>query len=119
VRGVAVLNVFESTVTLLGLFLYDKHKAKLAKAGDKDNNPSVGWGFVLVLLFQAVIFIQTVLYVLNDATIGFFYSHHNDLFNLVFIYIIPNGFWLLFPFIATIVLGSQVSRSVSVKAHAN
>jgi len=137
VRAIAITNVIESTATLFGLYLYDRHKSALnalpasgaangyangaanGKAAAAPSGLTVGWGLLIIVLFQCVIFIQTVLYALNDAVLGFHYSHHNDLTNLVLIYIIPNGFWLLFPLLATIVLGGQIARSVSVKDHQN
>ncbi|GME54129.1 hypothetical protein GTA08_BOTSDO03529 [Neofusicoccum parvum] len=57
---------------------------------------------------------KTVLYWLNEYWSGFENIGHNDLMSLVFLWIIPNGLWLIFPTYMIYVFGGEIVQGLEV-----
>ncbi|ODM23745.1 hypothetical protein SI65_01334 [Aspergillus cristatus] len=55
---------------------------------------------------------KTVLYWLNEAFSGFENIGHNDILTLIFLWIIPNGVWIIFPSYNIYVMGSEIAASL-------
>ncbi|OJJ47631.1 hypothetical protein ASPZODRAFT_131177 [Penicilliopsis zonata CBS 506.65] len=55
---------------------------------------------------------KTVLYWLNELFSGFDNIGHNDLTTLVFLWIIPNGLWIVFPSYNIYTLGAEILSSL-------
>ncbi|EEP77222.1 conserved hypothetical protein [Uncinocarpus reesii 1704] len=66
--------------------------------------------FSLLVVFSASVMTlsKTILYGLNEAYSGFKSVGHNSLAALIFLWIIPNGFWIVFPSLATYFLGKEI-----------
>ncbi|KAJ9129900.1 hypothetical protein NKR19_g10143 [Coniochaeta hoffmannii] len=58
-------------------------------------------------------FSKTVLYWLNEYYSGFDNIGHNSLASLVWLWIIPNGLWLVFPCYMIYSLGSEIVDALS------
>ncbi|KAF2151006.1 hypothetical protein K461DRAFT_228107 [Myriangium duriaei CBS 260.36] len=59
---------------------------------------------------------KTVLYWLNEAFSGFEGLGHNDFVTLFFLWLIPNGAWIVFPVYMTYVFGSEILEGLSIAA---
>ncbi|KAE8149640.1 hypothetical protein BDV25DRAFT_155975 [Aspergillus avenaceus] len=55
---------------------------------------------------------KTILYLLNEVFSGFDNIGHNDIMTLIFLWIIPNGLWIVFPSYNVYVLGSEIVSSL-------
>ncbi|EKG17152.1 hypothetical protein MPH_05606 [Macrophomina phaseolina MS6] len=55
---------------------------------------------------------KTVLYWLNEAWGGFDNIGHNDAVSLVFLWVIPNGLWLIFPTYMIYVFGGEIVQGL-------
>ncbi|KAB8260650.1 hypothetical protein BDV32DRAFT_122820 [Aspergillus pseudonomiae] len=55
---------------------------------------------------------KTVLYWLNEAFSGFDNIGHNDAVTLIFLWIIPNGLWIVFPGYNMYTLGAEIVASL-------
>lgn len=55
---------------------------------------------------------KTILYWLNEVFSGFANIGHNDTLTLIFLWIIPNGLWIVFPSYNIYVLGSEIISSL-------
>ncbi|KAK2732886.1 hypothetical protein FQN57_002452 [Myotisia sp. PD_48] len=64
----------------------------------------------LVVVFSATLMTlsKTVLYHLNEVFSGFNNIGHNDLKTIIFLWMLPNGLWIVFPSIISYVLGKEV-----------
>uniref|UniRef100_A0A7R9UZE2 EXPERA domain-containing protein n=1 Tax=Chlamydomonas euryale TaxID=1486919 RepID=A0A7R9UZE2_9CHLO len=65
-------------------------------------------GDLLAFGSQLTTFWKTLLYGLNDVCRKEPWTAHSDPFNMVFFYLIPNGFWLVLPALAVGQLGSRL-----------
>ncbi|KAK0285061.1 hypothetical protein LTR35_005263 [Friedmanniomyces endolithicus] len=61
-------------------------------------------------------FSKTVLYWLNEAFSGFDNIGHNDTMSLIFLWIIPNGAWLVFPTYMMYVFGQEILQGLVTAA---
>ncbi|KAF2433229.1 hypothetical protein EJ08DRAFT_584285 [Tothia fuscella] len=59
---------------------------------------------------------KTLLYWLNEYHSGFAHIGHNDFVSLLFLWIIPNGAWILFPTYMTYVFGSEIFQGLEMAA---
>ncbi|KAE8383616.1 hypothetical protein BDV26DRAFT_251309 [Aspergillus bertholletiae] len=68
----------------------------------------------LLVVYSAslVTFSKTVLYWLNEALSGFDNIGHNDVITLIFLWIIPNGLWIVFPGYNIYALGAEIVASL-------
>lgn len=56
---------------------------------------------------------KTLLYWFNEAFSGFDNIGHNSLFNLIVLWVIPNGAWIVLPGYMIYVLGKEILESMS------
>ncbi|OKL60629.1 hypothetical protein UA08_04164 [Talaromyces atroroseus] len=66
--------------------------------------------FALLVAYAASVatFSKTILYWLNELFSGFANIGHNSLSNLIFLWIIPNGMWIVFPAYMIYVFGGEL-----------
>ncbi|KAL3423619.1 hypothetical protein PVAG01_05366 [Phlyctema vagabunda] len=117
------LNVVETSMYIYYLYVlyaYGKPSAapgrgapKPAKVGflgeQRSLNGRTGAVAVLVAFSAAVMTVsKTVLYWLNEYYSGFDNIGHNKLIDLIFLWIIPNGAWLILPSYMIYVCGSEI-----------
>ncbi|KAH0844164.1 hypothetical protein AYO21_02084 [Fonsecaea monophora] len=69
-----------------------------------------GVATAVVVLFSAAVMTlsKTILYWLNEYFSNFANIGHNSLYNLVFLWVIPNGLWLIFPAYMIYLLGKEM-----------
>ncbi|KAJ1028594.1 hypothetical protein NDA16_001760 [Ustilago loliicola] len=102
----SLMNVAESFLNLLYVYLVH------LKATPGSIAVAPIWGLVAVTMT----FSKTVLYVLNDYCCGWCKTGHNDWNTLIFLYILPNGLWLLFPAIIGFIFVRELSITLKVAA---
>ncbi|EHY54566.1 hypothetical protein HRR83_004313 [Exophiala dermatitidis] len=83
-----------------GFFLGEEHRAV--------RGPGVAKAVVVLFSAAVMTLSKTVLYWLNEYFSGFANIGHNTLGNLILLWIIPNGLWLVFPSYIIYVLGSEM-----------
>ncbi|KAJ9609163.1 hypothetical protein H2200_006935 [Cladophialophora chaetospira] len=79
--------------------------------GEEENSVrGPGVAKAVLYLFSAAVMTlsKTVLYWLNEYFSGFANIGHNSAYNLVFLWIIPNGLWLIFPIYIIYLLGAEI-----------
>ena len=54
---------------------------------------------------------KTVLYALVEAASGFRHTAHNNAFDLVLLYTLPNGLWIVFPALIVATLARAKSKT--------
>ncbi|KAK4246918.1 hypothetical protein C7999DRAFT_14994 [Corynascus novoguineensis] len=108
--GQSVMNAVETLLYLVYLGLWYAYGQPPAPGARRAVGGRVGGLAVLVGFSAAVMTIsKTVLYWLLEYLSGFDNIGHNDLFRLVFLWIIPNGAWIIVPLIFMIFgLGSEL-----------
>ncbi|OBT59962.1 hypothetical protein VE03_10523 [Pseudogymnoascus sp. 23342-1-I1] len=127
--ALAFMNLIETAgyFTYLGLLLkFGKHS--VAHGRGEPNNP--GWlgkqrsltgekaacaalvGYSSAILTLA----KTMLYWLNEYYSGFENIGHNTLPDLILLWIIPNGAWLVLPAYISYVMGSEIVEGLSITA---
>ncbi|OAL28403.1 hypothetical protein AYO22_02857 [Fonsecaea multimorphosa] len=86
--------------TLQGFFLGERKKSV--------SGPGVATAVVVLFSAAVMTLSKTVLYWLNEYFSDYANVGHNSLFNLVFIWLIPNGLWLIFPTYIIYVVGKDM-----------
>ncbi|KAK3110677.1 hypothetical protein LTR53_014793 [Teratosphaeriaceae sp. CCFEE 6253] len=71
---------------------------------------------VLAFATASLTFFKTVLYWLLEAFSGFDNIGHNDTMRLVFLWIIPNGAWLVLPLYMMFVFGREILQGLEAAA---
>jgi len=80
----------------------------------------IGASAVLVAFSASVMtFSKTVLYWLNEYFSGFENIGHNKFWDLIILWIIPNGAWLVLPVYMIYVLGAEIFQGLSVASGNN
>jgi len=96
----SILNILETFLNLTYLYL--------AHAASSPGAPVVGLASALLTLGK------TVLYWLQEYCCGGCSVGHNDARTLFFLWLVPNGFWLLFPSLIVVRLGKDIVSSLRV-----
>ncbi|KAK0631057.1 hypothetical protein B0T17DRAFT_529979 [Bombardia bombarda] len=110
------LNAVETLMYLAYVGLWYRHGQVLpagAAAGQRAQERAVAGragALAVVVGYSAAVMTlsKTVLYWMNEYFSGFDNIGHNDLFRLVFCFIIPNGLWLLYPSYMIYDMGSEI-----------
>ncbi|KAL8673602.1 MAG: hypothetical protein Q9168_002000 [Polycauliona sp. 1 TL-2023] len=112
------LNIPE-TIGYLGylyiFWMYGEGQWALAKG--QRRSIGGGWGgFACLLGFSASLltFGKTVLYALNEHFSDYRYVGHNSFSRLVFLWIIPNGAWVVVPAYMIYVFGTDILQGLSI-----
>ncbi|KIV89345.1 hypothetical protein PV10_08920 [Exophiala mesophila] len=73
----------------------------------------------VIILFSATIMTlsKTVLYWLNEYYSGFANIGHNSAWNLGWLWILPNGLWLVFPTVLIYLLGCEIINGLDGSPH--
>ncbi|KAI9692715.1 MAG: hypothetical protein M1820_009420 [Bogoriella megaspora] len=117
------LNVVESLGYLVYLWIVSKFGKNVAEKG-KEVPKTVGlgwlgegravsgrwaaWAVLIAFGTSLMTLSKTVLYWLNESYSGFENIGHNTTPDLIFMWIIPNGLWLIFPAYMTYVYGLEI-----------
>ncbi|EFX02034.1 hypothetical protein CMQ_2083 [Grosmannia clavigera kw1407] len=115
----AVLNVVETALYLGYIGIWSRcRKTDSTSDGVVQTVQTVGGragARALLMLFAAAVMTlsKTVLYWLNEYFSGFANIGHNDIVSLVFLWIIPNGLWIVFPAIMTYKTGSEIVTALA------
>ncbi|KAK4214291.1 hypothetical protein QBC37DRAFT_157374 [Rhypophila decipiens] len=120
------MNLIESLlyIAYLGLW-YRNAQPTGQKLAERVVSGRLGALAALIGFSAAVMTVsKTVLYWLNEGFSGFDNIGHNTLSNLIFLWIIPNGLWLVFPSYMIYEFGADIVRgldqasgsSVSIKS---
>jgi len=123
------LNIIESLMYVYYLYiLYTFGKQSKAQGRGASKVSNVGFlgqqrfvdgqkGAVAVLVaFSAAVMTvsKTVLYWMNEYYSGFENIGHNSLVDLIFLWIIPNGAWLVLPSYMIYVTGSEILQGLTI-----
>jgi len=128
-----LLNVVETSMYLYYLYILYAYGKQATGHGRGAPNPAIA-GFlgqqrslggqkgVIALLVgytAAVMTVsKTVLYWMNEYYSGFENIGHNSLTNLIFLWIIPNGAWLVLPAYIIYVTGSEIVQGLTIASGA-
>ncbi|KJR81400.1 uncharacterized protein SPSK_01235 [Sporothrix schenckii 1099-18] len=104
-----VLNLIETTLYLAYVYVWWTRGQPVVAGGRKGlvGRPAA-WAVTLVLSSAVMTLSKTVLYWLNEYFSGFDNIGQNDIYALIFLWIIPNGLWLVFPTYMVYRIGSEV-----------
>ncbi|KAL8726210.1 MAG: hypothetical protein Q9181_006140 [Wetmoreana brouardii] len=76
-----------------------------------------GWGGLACLFgfsLSLVTFSKTVLYALNEHFSGYHYIGHNASGPLFFLWILPNGFWIVLPAYMIVAFGTDILQGLAI-----
>ncbi|OJD25697.1 hypothetical protein ACJ73_02928 [Blastomyces percursus] len=121
----SLMNLVETASYLFYLFVLfnygtasnhkDKNKSKSASFFDSRRSIGGKLGAIALLVaFSASVMTvsKTVLYGLNEACSGFDNVRHNSFWILIFLWIIPNGLWIVFPSYASFYFGNEILNAI-------
>ncbi|KAI1771311.1 hypothetical protein F4818DRAFT_429685 [Hypoxylon cercidicola] len=93
------LNVVETAMYCLYLYLYYTAGVRVARSSSTKVLTGRPAAVAVLTVFSASVMTlsKTVLYWLQEFFSDFEHVGHNNLYDLIVIWIIPNGFWLIFP----------------------
>ncbi|KAK4943578.1 hypothetical protein LTR10_016872 [Elasticomyces elasticus] len=116
----ASLNAVETAMYIYYLTVLFNHGGKdffvfrnlneFLKGSDESTIAGPDIGKAVLVLFSAAVMTlsKTILYWFNEYFGGFANIGHNTPWNLVLLWIIPNGLWILFPIYMIYVLGQEM-----------
>ncbi|KAJ5246166.1 hypothetical protein N7468_001149 [Penicillium chermesinum] len=123
-----VLNLVETVAYAYYLWIVYRHGATVASGrGAPKQQKGLVWlltgekvvagqtgAIALLIAYSASVMTlsKTVLYWLNEYFSDFSNIGHNDALSLVFLWIIPNGLWLVFPSYSIYTLGAEILSSL-------
>ncbi|KAI1417686.1 hypothetical protein F5Y13DRAFT_151599 [Hypoxylon sp. FL1857] len=108
------LNVVETAMYLVYLWVYFRSGVNVKGRATKVVSGRPAAVGVLIAFSAAVMTLsKTVLYWLNEYFSGFDNIGHNSLPDLIILWIIPNGLWLIFPSYIIYVLGSEIVEGLT------
>lgn len=109
------LNFIETSMYLAFLYLWQAYGRPVEGAGFTSKSSRKGvvgrvaaWASLLAFSAAVMTLSKTVLYWLNEYFSGFDNIGHNDLHSLIFLWVIPNGLWLLLPSYMIYKIGGEV-----------
>ncbi|KAL1888594.1 hypothetical protein Sste5346_009463 [Sporothrix stenoceras] len=92
------LNLIETALYFVYLYIWQTHGQALVSGGRKGLvGRAAAWAVILILSSSIMTLSKTVLYWLNEYYSGFDNIAQNDIYSLIFLWIIPNGAWLVLP----------------------
>ncbi|KAK8125367.1 uncharacterized protein PG998_001126 [Apiospora kogelbergensis] len=112
------LNVVETAMYLGYLWLWITRAREVYVAGRGGNTKALSGrpaAVAVLLAFTAAIMTlsKTVLYWLNEYYSGFDNIGHNSIQDLIPLWIIPNGAWLIFPSYMIYVMGNEIIEGLT------
>ncbi|KAL4263219.1 EXPERA domain-containing protein [Pleurotus pulmonarius] len=94
----SLLNIVETLMNLVYLYL----------AHVQHSPAAIVIGFAAVVMTLS----KTVLYWAQEYYCGFCAVGHNSMRDLIVLWVIPNGLWIVFPAIISVVLGKDIARQL-------
>ncbi|KAH8673553.1 hypothetical protein BX600DRAFT_508804 [Xylariales sp. PMI_506] len=111
------LNVIETLMYLAYVYIYYSQRKPAPVTGKLvlTGRPAA---VASLLAFSAAVMTvsKTVLYWLNEYFSGFDNIGHNSLSDLIILWIIPNGAWLVFPTYMIFVVGNEILDGLTIAA---
>jgi hypothetical protein len=98
----SLLNIIETLLNIV--YLYLAHIAQWPPA------PIIGFGAALMTLSK------TFLYLAQEYYCGYCSIGHNSLWDVVFLWILPNGMWIVVPTFIVLQLGKDLAESLNFAA---
>ncbi|TLD29285.1 hypothetical protein PspLS_04061, partial [Pyricularia sp. CBS 133598] len=114
------MNIVESLMYLAYVWIWHSNKTAAGASGDArgavTGRPA---GLAMLIMFSACVMTvsKTVLYWLNESWSGFHGIGHNSARDLVALWIIPNGAWLIFPTYLIYTYGREILDSMAPSTH--
>ncbi|KAL9021823.1 MAG: hypothetical protein Q9185_000950 [Variospora sp. 1 TL-2023] len=112
------MNVLETLCYLGYLFIFWKYgEGQCTYAAGQRRSIGGGWGGLACLFGYSVsllTFSKTVLYALNEHFSDYHYVGHNTASRLYFLWIVPNGFWIVLPAYMMYAFGTDILQGLSV-----
>ncbi|KAM7189248.1 hypothetical protein V8F20_010252 [Naviculisporaceae sp. PSN 640] len=108
------MNLIESLFYIVYLAIWYRNAQPTGrKVAERAVSGRLGAVALLIGFSAAVMTVsKTVLYWLNEGFSGFDNIGHNTLGNLIFLWIIPNGLWLIFPSYIIYEFGTEIVRGL-------
>ncbi|KAK2598073.1 hypothetical protein QQS21_005784 [Conoideocrella luteorostrata] len=111
------LNVVETVMYLAYLWLWYS-RSEVSANGNKVLAGRVGaWALMIAFSAAVMTLSKTVLYWMNEYFSGFGNIGHNDLISLIFLWIIPNGLWLIGPTYMIWTMGAEILDGLEDATH--
>ncbi|PGG96399.1 hypothetical protein AJ80_09835 [Polytolypa hystricis UAMH7299] len=119
----SALNLVECVCYIFYLVVIYRYGASAGHRASKNTQKGAMWlltaekhvsgrmaAIALLVVFSSCIMTvsKTVMYGLIEAFSGFQYIGHNDVLTLIFLWIVPNGFWIVFPSYAAYFFGREI-----------
>ncbi|KAI0180085.1 hypothetical protein GGR52DRAFT_226362 [Hypoxylon sp. FL1284] len=115
------LNVVETAMYCVYLYLYYTARVAAPAGQRKSGGPATVFAgrpaaVAVLTLFSACVMTlsKTVLYWLQEFFSDYEHIGHNNLFDLVVLWIIPNGLWLVFPTYIIYVLSADIVEGLTM-----
>lgn len=102
IPAMAWMNLFEITLGCMALTLNYFQKTAAA----------IVFAFSSLLLTGT----KTIFFFVWEAESGFAHIKHNPMSDIIFLYVLPNALWIVFPFLAVIVLGRRIVLQLSCQS---
>lgn len=118
-----ILNLIESAGYIFYLFVVNRYRVVAGRPSQKKARKDFLWfsmagnvvegrigAYALLIVYTASVatLSKTVMYLLNEAFSGFENVRHNDAGTLLAYWILPNGFWIVFPSYMVYVFGWEI-----------
>ncbi|KAF9895362.1 hypothetical protein FE257_000266 [Aspergillus nanangensis] len=122
-----VLNLVESVAYIYYLWIVYRYGASASSGRGRKAQKGLMWmltgekvvagrtgATALLIAYSASVMTlsKTILYWLNEVFSGFANIGHNDVMSLIFLWIIPNGLWIVFPSYTIYILGGDIITSL-------
>ncbi|KAI1197336.1 hypothetical protein F5X97DRAFT_181222 [Nemania serpens] len=109
-----LLNVFETLMYIYYAVVYYRNAAPVAALGGRKAVVGRKAAIAVLIAFAAAIMTlsKTVLYWLCEYYSGFDNIGHNSVQDLIFLWIIPNGAWLVAPMFIVAELGNEIVNNL-------
>ncbi|PGH30176.1 hypothetical protein GX50_07076 [[Emmonsia] crescens] len=124
----SLMNLVETACYLFYLFVLFQYGTTFDHQGDRKSKPTKKSSFLhprksidgrlgaiaLLVVFSGSVMTvsKTVLYALNEACSGFDNVGHNSFWTLIFLWIIPNGLWIVVPSYASYYFGKEILNAI-------
>lgn len=108
------MNVIESIMYLAYLWLWHSNKTASAAGGARAAVTGRPAALAMLIMFSACLMTlsKTVLYWLNESWSGFDNIGHNTTLDLVSMWIIPNGAWIIVPSYLVYTYGRDIANAM-------
>ncbi|CAK7234133.1 hypothetical protein SBRCBS47491_008845 [Sporothrix bragantina] len=121
------LNLVETLLYLAYVYVWQTQGQPVAGAGAFPAGSArkglvgraAGWAVLLAFSSAVMTLSKTVLYWLNEYYSDFDNIGHNDLYSLIFLWIIPNGAWLVLPTYMIYKIGGDILDAIGSTANAD